>query len=609
MKDHAHDDQIALYGLCLACAEVGEDATTAEPARQLTLAEAQPDGDTYTPALDRARLGAQAQRVLDVMLTGAWHTLAELAEQTHDPEASISARIRDLRKPAFGGHTIDRRHRGDPSYGQYEYRMVPARHPDPPNQEDPMTMTDPDQKLPDGSRCGIHGDDTTSGRCASCDAEATATDVPTGDALRITHFRARNIRRIEAVEFSPGDGLVKIGGANGAGKTSVLDSILLALGGAQAQRAIADPLRHGTTGGEVELTLGDSLIVTRSYDASGKTKLKVRNVDGTPIPQQQTFLDSISGALQFDSGKFLRGTPAAQRDALLQLPMVAESLTIDPDALAAEREAVYGRRTEANREVKRLEALLTEQAAPEAGIPKAETDPSELRAAYRDLQAQLRENDAVRQQHAAKGRELEQAAARVADLERQLEAARAAHHTLSAESNDLAMRVGFLEDPDVTELERQMDEVETLNGKVRAAAAYRELEQKVDAARGLAGELDRDIEAIDRRKDDAMAKVRMPIDGLTFDDEGVVFQGVPLAGASGAEKLRVCASIAVALNPDCRVLCIPDASLLDSASWAMLAEMADRERFQVFAEVVDEQGDDGTVFMEDGILAAQPPSQ
>lgn len=125
--DHAHDDQLARYGLCLTCAEAGADATTPEPVHQLTFAEAQPDGDTYTPALDRARLGAQAQRVLDVMRDERWRTLGELAAATGDPEASVSARLRDLRKPGFGGWLVDRRHRGDPSHGQYEYRLLPPR--------------------------------------------------------------------------------------------------------------------------------------------------------------------------------------------------------------------------------------------------------------------------------------------------------------------------------------------------------------------------------------------------------------------------------------------------------------------------------------------------
>lgn len=595
---HAHDDQIARYGICLSCAESGENATSPEPAHQMTLAEAQPDGDTYTPELDRARLGAQAQRVLDLMLDGKWRSLREISEQTRDPEASISARLRDLRKPAHGGYIIDRRNRGNPEHGQYEYRLLNrGTVPDSKGNQKDNTM-DNDQPTTDPAEALTRADAATE----VDPAEDTTTAIEPTGSQHITHFRARNIRRLEAVEFEPGTGLIKIGGRNGAGKTSVLDSILLALGGAQAQRAIADPLRHGTTGGEIELVLGNTIRVTRSYNADGKTKLTVRHVDGTPVPQQQTFLDSISGALQFDAAKFLRGTEAAQRDALLAVPMVAESLTIDPEALALEREAVYGRRTEANREVKRLEVLLADTPAPEAGLPAEEVDASEVRAEYRDAQAQLRENDAKRAAATQAANDVTVAEAHVRDLEARLAEARALLEQRQAEASQAALAVEFLDEPDVAGLEARMDELEQINAKVRAAAQYRNLEQSLNAARGVVTELEADLDRIDRTKDEAMAKVQMPLEGLSFTDEGVTFRGVPLGGASGAEKVRVCAAIAVALNPECRVLCIPDASLLDSTSWAELADMAERENFQVFAEVVDESGDDGYV-IEDGMLA------
>ena len=78
------------------------------------------DGYTFDPALDGRRLAAQHNRVLAILKQGGWYTLAEIAALTHDPEASVSARIRDLRKPRFGKHTVDRRRR---TQGQFEYRL------------------------------------------------------------------------------------------------------------------------------------------------------------------------------------------------------------------------------------------------------------------------------------------------------------------------------------------------------------------------------------------------------------------------------------------------------------------------------------------------------
>lgn len=90
------------------------DATAPAPAR---------DGETFEAALDGARLNAQAMRVFSLMRDGVWRTLREISEATGDPEASASARIRDLRKPRFGKHTVHRRRRGDGKKGLFEYRL------------------------------------------------------------------------------------------------------------------------------------------------------------------------------------------------------------------------------------------------------------------------------------------------------------------------------------------------------------------------------------------------------------------------------------------------------------------------------------------------------
>src|SRR5712691_11143433 len=63
------------------------------------------------------RLARRRQRdvLCDVMLSAgecaAWLTLDELAKLTHYPPASISAQLRHLRKPQYGGFVLEKRPR------------------------------------------------------------------------------------------------------------------------------------------------------------------------------------------------------------------------------------------------------------------------------------------------------------------------------------------------------------------------------------------------------------------------------------------------------------------------------------------------------------------
>lgn len=79
------------------------------------------DGPTYEPEKDQVRLGKQMGLVKGLMLDGRWRGLEEIAEAVGGSEAGVSARLRDLRKSRFGGHTVERR-RVDG--GLFEYRVL-----------------------------------------------------------------------------------------------------------------------------------------------------------------------------------------------------------------------------------------------------------------------------------------------------------------------------------------------------------------------------------------------------------------------------------------------------------------------------------------------------
>ncbi len=81
------------------------------------------DGETYDASKDQVRLGTQMQRVFDVLQDGKWHTLPEISERTAAPEASVSARIRDLRKERFGSHKVKRKRVADAGLWKYKLKL------------------------------------------------------------------------------------------------------------------------------------------------------------------------------------------------------------------------------------------------------------------------------------------------------------------------------------------------------------------------------------------------------------------------------------------------------------------------------------------------------
>ena len=155
---------------------------------------------------------------------------------------------------------------------------------------------------------------------------------------------------------------------------------------------------------------------------------------------------------------------------------------------------------------------------------------------------------------------------------------------------------------DVSPLEDELEGVEELNQKIRANNAARERQARKDKLRGEYKALTEGLEALDKTKADALAAALFPVDGLGFAETGVTYQGVPFSQASSAEQIRVSVAMAMAMNPELRVLRIKDGSLLDGDAMEALREQVAANDFQLWIERVG-NADEGAVIIDDGEVA------
>jgi hypothetical protein len=79
-------------------------------------------GSTFDHKRDAADFRCQLDRTRGIMLGGGWHTLEYLASEVGCSEATVSARLRDLRKPRYGAYNIEKRVKVG-TKRVYEYRM------------------------------------------------------------------------------------------------------------------------------------------------------------------------------------------------------------------------------------------------------------------------------------------------------------------------------------------------------------------------------------------------------------------------------------------------------------------------------------------------------
>ena len=175
--------------------------------------------------------------------------------------------------------------------------------------------------------------------------------------MKILKLQLENFKRISVVEIKPDGNLVQITGKNGAGKTSVLDSIWVTLEGATHLQSV--PIRKGADKATIQLTLGGDkaeLIATRTIRAKKEgggfnTTLTVETAEGFRAPSPQEAMDKLMGRITMDPLAFTRMKPEAQYDQLR-----AFVPDVDFDEIAAKNKSDYTKRTEVNRDAKRARA-------------------------------------------------------------------------------------------------------------------------------------------------------------------------------------------------------------------------------------------------------------
>lgn len=82
------------------------------------------NGSDYDRKMDDKRLTGQILRIFKLMKDGRWRTLGEIEMETTDPQSSISAQLRHLRKERFGAHEVNKRPRGQRENGLFEYQLI-----------------------------------------------------------------------------------------------------------------------------------------------------------------------------------------------------------------------------------------------------------------------------------------------------------------------------------------------------------------------------------------------------------------------------------------------------------------------------------------------------
>lgn len=443
--------------------------------------------------------------------------------------------------------------------------------------------------------------------------------------MRVSKISIKNILGIEGLEINPGT-ITEVSGANGAGKTSILEAIRAALQGGTD----ATLLRNGAEKGEVVLVLDDGTEIRKTID-SAKSKTVVNHPLYGKLPKPAEFIKRLADVLALNPIQFLTAPKKQRVDILLEaIPMkvtaadlgsvpVAALKGLDLEAHALEvigaaSKAVYDLRTGVNRSATDKKATIRQMsetlppAAPEGDWNDVLTaTTSDWHALHRATSAKLAEIETERiTAKTAAASETDAVTDKVkADLqaaidklkaEAQAELDRLAEGEKEACDRADAVAKAAREAEEATFRPKEAELKEKIG---RAGAMVEQQAQTAKAIEYIATLTDEagQLEAESVKLTDALTSLNtlkasllkdLPIEGLSVQDGEIFIDGVPFDRVNTAERVSVAIQVAGLRAGELGLVAVDGLECLDSETFREFQAAAEESGLQFVVSRVSE---------------------
>jgi DNA repair exonuclease SbcCD ATPase subunit len=166
------------------------------------------------------------------------------------------------------------------------------------------------------------------------------------------------------------------------------------------------------------------------------------------------------------------------------------------------------------------------------------------------------------------------------------------------ELEEITGRLTKSERTDVAEIEAKIATSQVVNIAVRLKIQKAELTKQAEAKAKEWRTLGKDAKDLEGKKAIRLAKAKMPLEGLSVTDDCVVLGKIPLSQVNDAKKLEVGLGIAMAQNPELKVI-LMNGNDLDEDSLKVISKMTKKKGYQIWIERIEGEGG---IVIEDGMV-------
>lgn len=462
--------------------------------------------------------------------------------------------------------------------------------------------------------------------------------------MKTTKIKIKNLFGITEQELNGAS--VEVTGANGVGKTSIIDAIRYAL----TNQSDRDYIIHsGETEGEIIIETDTGLMIDRKK-RSAQSDYKSIKENGRDVPAPESFLRTLFTPLQINPVEFVSLPKQEQNRVILdlidfkwdlnwireQFGEIPEGVNYEQNILQvlndiqADDGVYFQRRQDINRDIRNKKAFISDIAKDIPPQFQAEKwEGYDLGVAYSKITEAQKQNSLIDRARLFKDsydnkirgfeadKEIELAAEKKklsveretlqADIERMKAEITAKQQRLAALDSIYTDKVELAEShfrEQVARLESDMEkadeclsmeridtseweaEVKTAEGMKRHLNEYtrmRTMELEVDVLTEKSQELTDKIELARTLPGEILQTATIPIEGFSVQDGIPLIHGLPVSNLSEGEKLSLCVDVALSKPNGLQIILIDGAEKLSEANRTKLYEKCRQHGLQFIA--------------------------
>lgn len=436
--------------------------------------------------------------------------------------------------------------------------------------------------------------------------------------MYIKKLELLNFQVIEKFEAEFDGNVYFITGDNELGKSTLLKAIGALLTGERD-----DVLRNGASKGFAKMIVGDDgeeFDVALSFTENNpRGTLTIKQKSTGMQTNNVSMLSRIFGYQDFDAVEFSRWSETAEgrrKQIAVVKSLLAPAVRERIEAIDAKVAELKNERTGVNRDVKTFDTLVAQLSAQlEPGDTEKYAEPIDVKdlMAQQATNAQLIEKaKTVRAALAQRTEQLSGIPFRVeeaekaykeakAEAQRMLEEAEKTYNQSIAQINlekaDFESRKKNAEDwlakyeannPEKSNVATLLEQADSHNKRYNLVCQYKEKKDQFDRIKTQSEQMDATIDALGKERADLITKAELPIDGLTFTDDGLELNGVPFVPGkvSDSQIMEIAAKLVIASNPTVKVFRIARGESLGQKRLETIVDIAKRNGFQGFIEQV-----------------------